>query len=156
MFRCPLLTQALDGGDNGVSQYPADIAPKYKVGTALPQRVAQLNPGAAVVSKHLCVSLRISISPSVCLSLRPLHVPLYPFFDSLSLCKFLTNILIMLPLVTFTNTPMRAYTEWNEEGIDVNARFARAVEISGADLVACVHSVARVWWPARSLVVQVC
>jgi uncharacterized UPF0160 family protein len=36
--------EALDGGDNGISQYPADIKPKYRVGTALPQRVAGLNP----------------------------------------------------------------------------------------------------------------
>jgi hypothetical protein len=40
--------------------------------------------------------------------------------------------------------------EWNEEGIDVAARFARAVEISGADLVACVHSGTRA--PAHTLV----
>ncbi|KAF9581986.1 hypothetical protein BGW38_000809 [Lunasporangiospora selenospora] len=36
--------EALDGGDNGISQYPSDIKPKYRVGTALPQRVAGLNP----------------------------------------------------------------------------------------------------------------
>ncbi|KAF8932789.1 metal-dependent protein hydrolase [Dissophora ornata] len=36
--------EALDGGDNGISQYPTDIKPKYRVGTALPQRVAGLNP----------------------------------------------------------------------------------------------------------------
>ncbi|CAO3564357.1 unnamed protein product [Mortierella alpina] len=36
--------EALDGGDNGIAQYPADIKPKYRVTTALPQRVAGLNP----------------------------------------------------------------------------------------------------------------
>ncbi|KAG0266332.1 hypothetical protein DFQ27_009868 [Actinomortierella ambigua] len=36
--------EALDGGDNGISQYPPEIKPKYRVGTALPQRVANLNP----------------------------------------------------------------------------------------------------------------
>ncbi len=64
MFRCPFSPQALDGGDNGVSQYPADIAPKYKVGTALPQRVAQLNPGT-MIYVSLCLTLYPSISTSV-------------------------------------------------------------------------------------------
>ncbi|GJJ67929.1 hypothetical protein EMPS_00275 [Entomortierella parvispora] len=36
--------EALDGGDNGISQYPPEIKPKYRVSTALPQRVAGLNP----------------------------------------------------------------------------------------------------------------
>ncbi|KAF9974440.1 hypothetical protein BGZ65_008727, partial [Modicella reniformis] len=36
--------EALDGGDNGISQYPPDIKPRYRIGTALPQRVAGLNP----------------------------------------------------------------------------------------------------------------
>ncbi len=70
IFRCPFSPQALDGGDNGVSQYPADIAPKYKVGTALPQRVAQLNPGAAI-------SLYLSISLYVSLCISSLHLCLF-------------------------------------------------------------------------------
>ena len=37
---------ALDGVDNGVSQYPAGVQPRYKVGTALPSRVGALNPGS--------------------------------------------------------------------------------------------------------------
>jgi len=36
--------EALDGGDNGISQYPPEVKPKYRVSTALPQRVAGLNP----------------------------------------------------------------------------------------------------------------
>ncbi|KAF9355024.1 hypothetical protein BGX34_010698 [Mortierella sp. NVP85] len=36
--------EALDAGDNGISQYPAEIKPRYRSGTALPQRVGGLNP----------------------------------------------------------------------------------------------------------------
>ncbi|KAF9436858.1 hypothetical protein BGZ76_002743 [Entomortierella beljakovae] len=36
--------EALDGGDNGIPQYPANVQANYRVGTALPQRVAGLNP----------------------------------------------------------------------------------------------------------------
>ncbi|KJA29213.1 hypothetical protein HYPSUDRAFT_61244 [Hypholoma sublateritium FD-334 SS-4] len=36
--------EAIDGIDNGVSQYPADIAPKYRSRTDLSSRVGALNP----------------------------------------------------------------------------------------------------------------
>ncbi|KAK7064207.1 hypothetical protein R3P38DRAFT_3301776 [Favolaschia claudopus] len=36
--------EAIDGIDNGVSQYPSDIKPKYKSSTDLSSRVAALNP----------------------------------------------------------------------------------------------------------------
>ncbi|KAG0241480.1 metal-dependent protein hydrolase [Mortierella sp. GBAus27b] len=36
--------EAIDGGDNGISQYPTDIKPRYRSGTSLPQRVGGLNP----------------------------------------------------------------------------------------------------------------
>lgn len=36
--------EAMDGHDNGVNQYPADIAPAYVVNTDLPSRVSRLNP----------------------------------------------------------------------------------------------------------------
>ncbi|KAF9569590.1 metal-dependent protein hydrolase [Agrocybe pediades] len=36
--------EALDGIDNGVSQYPSDIKPKYRNRTDLSSRVGQLNP----------------------------------------------------------------------------------------------------------------
>jgi len=37
--------EALDGIDNGVSQYPTDIAPAYSSNTDLASRVGRLNPG---------------------------------------------------------------------------------------------------------------
>lgn len=37
--------ESLDAHDNGISAYPSNIAPLYKVSpTALPQRVGKLNP----------------------------------------------------------------------------------------------------------------
>ncbi|KAJ6575145.1 GAMM1 protein [Mycena capillaripes] len=36
--------EAIDGIDNGISQYPSDIKPKYKSSTDLGSRVASLNP----------------------------------------------------------------------------------------------------------------
>ncbi|KAF7347808.1 hypothetical protein MVEN_01538300 [Mycena venus] len=36
--------EAIDGIDNGISQYPSDIKPKYKSSTDLSSRVASLNP----------------------------------------------------------------------------------------------------------------
>ncbi|KAK9708495.1 hypothetical protein K7432_009604 [Basidiobolus ranarum] len=36
--------EALDGIDNGISQYPQDIAPKYEEKTGLAARVGRLNP----------------------------------------------------------------------------------------------------------------
>ncbi|KAJ7615280.1 metal-dependent protein hydrolase [Mycena polygramma] len=36
--------EAIDGIDNGISQYPADLKPKYKSSTNLSSRVASLNP----------------------------------------------------------------------------------------------------------------
>jgi uncharacterized UPF0160 family protein len=36
--------EAIDGVDNGVSQYPRDIAPKYRNRTDLSARVGWLNP----------------------------------------------------------------------------------------------------------------
>ncbi|KAJ3278580.1 hypothetical protein HK104_002210 [Borealophlyctis nickersoniae] len=48
----PLLSQQIalpldmqyDGNDNGVSQYPADIKPKYRNGSSIASRVSRLNP----------------------------------------------------------------------------------------------------------------
>lgn len=37
--------EAVDGNDNGVNQYVSDAPPRYVVNTALPARVAALNPG---------------------------------------------------------------------------------------------------------------
>jgi uncharacterized UPF0160 family protein len=37
---------ALDAVDNGISQYPADVQPRYTVNTSLPSRVGRLNPGS--------------------------------------------------------------------------------------------------------------
>jgi len=36
--------EAIDGVDNGVSQYPRDITPKYRSRTDLSSRVGWLNP----------------------------------------------------------------------------------------------------------------
>ncbi|KAJ3258317.1 hypothetical protein HDU77_002379 [Chytriomyces hyalinus] len=36
--------EGFDGVDNGVSQYPADLRPKYRDGTSISSRVAKLNP----------------------------------------------------------------------------------------------------------------
>jgi uncharacterized UPF0160 family protein len=36
--------EAIDGIDNGISQYPSDIKPKYTSRTDLGSRVAALNP----------------------------------------------------------------------------------------------------------------
>lgn len=36
--------EAIDGIDNGVSQYPSDIKPKYRSRTDLSSRVGRLNP----------------------------------------------------------------------------------------------------------------
>lgn len=36
--------EAIDGIDNGISQYPSDVKPKYKSRTDLSSRVGQLNP----------------------------------------------------------------------------------------------------------------
>ena len=36
--------EAIDGIDNGVSQYPTDLAPKYRVRTDVSARVGFLNP----------------------------------------------------------------------------------------------------------------
>ena len=36
--------EAIDGMDNGVSQYPQDITPKYRSRTDLSARVSWLNP----------------------------------------------------------------------------------------------------------------
>ncbi|KAL1922491.1 uncharacterized protein VTP21DRAFT_10030 [Calcarisporiella thermophila] len=36
--------EAIDGNDNGILQYPAEIEPKYKESTSLPARVGSLNP----------------------------------------------------------------------------------------------------------------
>jgi uncharacterized UPF0160 family protein len=38
------LIEEVDAVDNGVSNYPADVPPKFKVATMLGQRVARLNP----------------------------------------------------------------------------------------------------------------
>ena len=39
-----LCANTLDGNDNGVNQYESDKPPRYAVNTALPARVAALNP----------------------------------------------------------------------------------------------------------------
>lgn len=39
-----LFIEAIDGHDNGISQYPSEIKPAYAVTTSLPARVAHLNP----------------------------------------------------------------------------------------------------------------
>ncbi|KAH8555322.1 metal-dependent protein hydrolase [Umbelopsis sp. PMI_123] len=36
--------EALDGNDNGISQYPSDLEPAYKESTSLPSRVGAFNP----------------------------------------------------------------------------------------------------------------
>ncbi|KAJ3120131.1 hypothetical protein HK100_012935 [Physocladia obscura] len=36
--------EGFDGVDNGISQYPADLRPKYRDGTSISSRVAKLNP----------------------------------------------------------------------------------------------------------------
>ncbi|KZT60347.1 metal-dependent protein hydrolase [Calocera cornea HHB12733] len=36
--------ESIDGNDNGINQYPADIDPKYRLNTGLSSRVAHLNP----------------------------------------------------------------------------------------------------------------
>ena len=36
--------EAIDGIDNGISQYPSDLKPKYKSRTDLSARVGYLNP----------------------------------------------------------------------------------------------------------------
>lgn len=36
--------EALDAGDNGISQYPSEVKPRYKGGATLAQRVGGLNP----------------------------------------------------------------------------------------------------------------
>lgn len=36
--------EAIDGVDNGVQQYPADMKPKYRMRTDLSARVGWLNP----------------------------------------------------------------------------------------------------------------
>lgn len=36
--------EAIDGHDNGISQYPTDIPPRYRSGTSISARVGHLNP----------------------------------------------------------------------------------------------------------------
>ncbi|RUS19242.1 GAMM1 protein-like protein [Endogone sp. FLAS-F59071] len=38
------MIEALDGNDNGISQYPSELTPAYKESTNLPARVGSLNP----------------------------------------------------------------------------------------------------------------
>lgn len=80
--------EALDGIDNGIAAYPADIAPLYKSRTDLSSRVGKLNP------------------------------------------------------------------DWNEpEGsVDMNARFAEAMALTGAELTAEIRFYAKSWLPARHIV----
>lgn len=40
-----IFIEGIDGIDNGVQQYPADIAPAYVENTHLGARVGRLNPG---------------------------------------------------------------------------------------------------------------
>uniref|UniRef100_A0A7S3YIS2 Uncharacterized protein n=1 Tax=Lotharella globosa TaxID=91324 RepID=A0A7S3YIS2_9EUKA len=41
---------------------------------------------------------------------------------------------------------------WNEEAVDVDERFAKAVEMTGSELVQCIERYAKTWLPARILV----
>lgn len=44
IFYLQELVESIDANDNGISQYPTDLKPRYKVRTDLSSRVAQLNP----------------------------------------------------------------------------------------------------------------
>ncbi|KAJ3196515.1 hypothetical protein HK101_008699 [Irineochytrium annulatum] len=78
--------EGFDGIDNGVSQYPNDIKPKYKESTNISSRVARLNPW------------------------------------------------------------------WNQKSDDLDARFARAVEMVGTEFEDRVMYLGKAWLPARTIV----
>lgn len=78
--------EALDGIDNGVHQYPAEIAPAYRSNTDLSSRVAGLNP------------------------------------------------------------------RWNEPEDDLDARFQRAMALTGSELVDAINYYWKTWFPARTIV----
>jgi uncharacterized UPF0160 family protein len=56
------LIEGLDGIDNGVSQYPADMRPAYKDSTNLPARVGRLNPNWNETGVDLDVCVQASAS----------------------------------------------------------------------------------------------
>lgn len=78
--------EAIDGIDNGINQYPSEIAPKYRVSTDLSSRVGYLNP------------------------------------------------------------------RWNEPEDDLDARFQKAIAMTGAELVDAVNYYWKTWYPAREIV----
>jgi uncharacterized UPF0160 family protein len=51
--------EAIDAIDNGISQYPTDIKPKYRSRTDLSSRVGALNPGWNQSTDSLTVDVRI-------------------------------------------------------------------------------------------------
>ncbi|KAJ3040056.1 hypothetical protein HDV00_011505 [Rhizophlyctis rosea] len=77
---------AFDAIDNGVSQYPSDLKPKYRDGTSIASRVGKLNPW------------------------------------------------------------------WNEENVDYQERFMKAVEMCGTEFVQRVEYIGKSWLPAREIV----
>lgn len=78
--------EALDGIDNGVSQYPEEVAPAYRINTDLSARVGKLNP------------------------------------------------------------------RWNEEGVDLDDRFQKAMAMAGAEFLESVDYLVKAFLPARVIV----
>jgi hypothetical protein len=74
--------EALDGVDNGVSQYPNDIQPKYRNRTDLSSRVGWLNPPWNQPADSQTVDVGLSVS---CLDRCPiLFCFLGPVFQGLT------------------------------------------------------------------------
>lgn len=80
--------EGVDGIDNGISQYPAELEPAYQVKTDLSSRVGRLNPS------------------------------------------------------------------WNEQGVDRDAQFQKAVAMTGEDFLAFVNFYAKSFIPAREIVAK--
>lgn len=126
------MIEELDGVDNGVSCYPADIKPKYTVSSTLAQRVGRLNPYWNQVTPQPFPTTVLSpaswtpqpvVEPG-CATIHPDH----------------------LVEQAATNPAL-------QEGVqDMDERFAKAMETAGSEFLDMANYYVHAWMPAREVV----
>lgn len=120
--------EAIDGVDNGVTQYPKDVSPKYRNRTDLSSRVSWLNP-----------AWNESVD-SASVDVRP-----YPSFTPQQ-SFFLWSIRYVPQFVA--DTDVHVYRTYMQE------RFAKASKLTGEEFLGRLDYYGKAWLPARDLVVK--